>query len=163
MSEKLMTRAGLERLQDELHRLTTVRRQELADRIRHAVSTEGNLAENAEYLSAREEQAFLERRIALLHERIEAAEVVEPDGANGVLDVGELVRLRDLESGEVVEYELVGTHEADPSAGKVSAASPLGRALLGGRAGDVATVEAPKGPLLFEILGIDSPAGAPSR
>jgi transcription elongation factor GreA len=159
MTQTLITRAGLARLREELEHLTTFRRQEIADRIRHAVSSERNLVESGDYHDAREEQALLEARIAILKERIASADVVEPRAGNGVLDVGERVRLRDLENDEEIQYELVGSHEADPFAGRISAASPLGRALLGRRGGEVATVDAPKGRLRFEILEVEAASG----
>ena len=97
---------------------------------------------------------MLERRIAMLQERIPDADVVDPDAGNGVLDVGERARVRDLENDEEIQYELVGSLEADPLAGRISAASPLGRALLGRWGGEVAIVDAPKGRLRFKILEI---------
>jgi transcription elongation factor GreA len=154
MTQTLITRAGLARLREELEHLTTTGRQEVAERIRHAVSSERNMVENGAYHDARQEQSLLERRIAILQERIVDANVVDPDAENGVLDVGERVRLRDLENGEEIQYELVGSFEADPFAGRISASSPLGRALLGRRGGEVATVDAPRGRLRFEILEI---------
>jgi transcription elongation factor GreA len=155
-----ITREGLARLVEELDRLRTEGREEIAERIRQAASTEANRAENTDYHHAREEQALLERRIAVLEERIGAAVVVEPDHSNGVVDVGELVRLRSLESGEEVEYVIVGSLEADPSRGRISAASPLGRALVGLAPGDVATVDAPKGRLEYEVLAIEDALAA---
>jgi transcription elongation factor GreA len=154
MTQRLITRPGLARLHEELEHLTTIRRQEIAERIRLAVSSEPNIVENSDYHDAREEQALLERRIAILQERIADADVVDPDAENDVLDVGERVRLRDLENDEEIEYELVGSLEADPFSGRISAAAPLGRALLGRRGGEVATVDAPKGRLRFKILEI---------
>lgn len=159
MRETLITRDGLSRLTGELERLRTAGRTEMARRIQDAVRKESNPGENPDYHDAREEQALLERRIAVLEERIASAEVADPDGSNGVVDIGERVRLRDLESGEQVEYELVGSLEADPVAGRISAAAPLGRALLGRGPGDVAEFEAPRGLQRFEILAIED-AGA---
>jgi transcription elongation factor GreA len=154
MPDSAITRAGLERLIDELDRLTTAGRHEIAARIREASSSEANAVESVEFQEARNDQTMLERRIALLQERIAAATVVEPNGRNGVVDVGESVQLRDLDTDETVEYEIVGSLEADPFTRRISAASPLGRALLGRRRGDVAVVDAPKGRLSFEILRI---------
>ena len=160
MTNTLITRAGFARLLEELDRLTTAGRQEIAERFRDAVSTGANPAENADYLDARAEQALLECRIAILRQRIAAAQVVEPDGLNGILDLGERVRLHDLETGERVEYELVGSLEADPSAGRISAASPVGQAVRGRQQGDVVIVEAPKGWLRFKILDIEGDTDA---
>ena len=157
MNDMVITRSGLERLKEELDYLTTVGRQQVAERIRTATAAEANVAENADYQGARDEQALLERRIALLTERLVGATIAEPDADNGMIEVGERVRLRDLDSGDRVEYELVGTLEADPSTGRVSAASPVGQALLGRRRGQIALVEAPKGRRFrFKILA-DSP------
>ena len=110
--------------------------------------------------AAREEQALLEARIERLERHLEAARVAAPDAENGVVDLGELVRLRDLATGKRLEYELVGTFEADPATGRVSAESPLGRALLGRRRGDVAVVQAPSGVRQLRITSI---AQAPGR
>lgn len=160
MNDTVITRSGLERLNEEINYLTTIGRQQVAERIRTATAAEANLAENADYQGARDEQALLERRIALLTRRLVGATIAEPDAENGVIDVGERVRLRDLDSGDRVEYELVGTLEADPSKGLVSAGSPVGQALLGRRRGQIAVVEAPKGRRFrFKILAIQ-PAGA---
>src|SRR5262249_42336127 len=127
MHEPVITREGLARLNEELERLTTVGRRTIAERLKHAVATEANPLANADYRDAREEQALLERRIALLEERLRAARLVEPRPGNGRVDVGERVRLRDLDSGERLELELVGPLEADPSAGRISVVSPLGK------------------------------------
>jgi transcription elongation factor GreA len=160
MMETAITRAGLERLRKELEQLTTAGRDEIAERIRSASRAESNAVESADFQDAREDQALLERRIAILKERIASARVVEPNGRNGVVDLGERVRLRDLETDEQIEYEVVGSLEADPFARRISAASPLGRALLGRRRGDVAVVDAPRGRVRFQILSISA---APTR
>jgi transcription elongation factor GreA len=155
MNDTVITRSGFERLNEELTHLTTVGRQQVAERIRIATTAEANVAENADYQGARDEQALLERRIALLTERLAGATVAEPDAGNGMIEVGERVRLRDLDSGNRVEYELVGTLEADPLAGRISASSPVGQALLGRRRGQIAVVDAPKGRRFrFKILAI---------
>ena len=160
MRDNAITYEGLARLTDELVLLTSEGRREMAERIRQALSTDANPAENADYFSAREDQARLERRIAMLEERIAAAELVDPDGENGVVDVGERVRLRELASGEEIAYELVGSTEADPGAGRISSVSPLGRVLLGRKPGDVVVVDAPLGERRFELLAIETPAYA---
>jgi transcription elongation factor GreA len=160
MKETLITVDGFARLCEDLERLKTTGRSEMTARIRHAVSTDADASANADYLAAREEQALLEARIARLEERLTEARVVEPDAANGVVDLGERVRLRDLDTGARHEYELVGSLEADPAAGRISAESPLGRALIGRRRGEVALVDAPKGPVRFRILGIENVVAA---
>ena len=160
MKETMITPGGLARLTDELERLKTTGRDEVTERIRQAFATDADPTANADYLAAREEQALLEARIARLEQRLGAAHVAEPDAGNGVVDVGERVRLRDLDTGARVVYELVGSLEGDPEAGRISAESPLGRALIGRRKGEVALVEAPKGRLQFKILAIEPPAAA---
>jgi len=141
MRQVLITRDGLARLTEELDRLTTRTR-------------------NADYRHARDEQALLERRIAVLHAQIAAAQPVDPDASNGTVDIGERVRLRELRTGRTLEYTVVGSLEADPLARRISAASPLGKALLGQPRGAVVTAETPRGRRRFEILAIDEPVRA---
>jgi transcription elongation factor GreA len=157
MVHTVITRDGLERLTDELEQLRTSGRQEIAERLRAAVSTNANVVESAEYHEARDDQATLERRIAVLEERIALAQLADPDGTNGLVDVGERVGVRDVESGRRVQYQLVGALEADASQGRVSVLSPVGRALVGRRRGDVAVVEAPQGEVRLKILSIVTP------
>lgn len=154
MNDTVITREGLERLRDELERLQGDGRREIAERLQLALAGEGNPAENADYQSVRDDQAQLERRIAVLETRVRAARVVEPDPGNGRVDVGERVRVRELDSGERLDLELVGPFEADPHTGRISTASPLGRALLGRRRGEVAEIDAPRGRLRFKILAV---------
>jgi transcription elongation factor GreA len=158
MEEAVITPDGLARLSEELERLTTAGRRRVAERLKHAAAGEPNKAENPDYLDAREEQVLLERRIALLDERLREARLVEPQPGNGRVDVGERVRLRDLESGERLELELVGPLEADPSAGRISVASPVGKAILGLRRGEIAGVDAPLGRRMFKVLEVEPPA-----
>jgi transcription elongation factor GreA len=157
MVHTVITRDGLERLTDELEQLRTDGRQQIAERLRAAVSTNANVVESAEYHEARDDQATLERRIAVLEERIALAQLADPDGTNGLVDVGERVGVRDVESGRRVQYQLVGALEADASQGRVSVLSPVGRALVGRRRGDVAVVEAPQGEVRLKILSIVTP------
>jgi transcription elongation factor GreA len=162
MRELLITPAGLARLTEELDRLRTEGRREIAERLRRSISTDADARENADYQAAREEQALLEARIARLEGQLRSARVAEPEVANGLVDVGERVRLRDLDSGRRLEYEVVGSLEADPTVGRISFESPLGRALLGRRRGDVAVVEAPRGPRHVEIVAVLEPEAAGS-
>jgi transcription elongation factor GreA len=158
MKQMMITQAGLLRFEEELGRLKTAGRQEIAARLRLALSTDADTSASADYLAAREEQALLEARIARLESRLDAARVAEPDVRNGVVDLGERVRLRDLDTGAKHEYELVGSLEAEPAAGRISAESPVGQALIGRRRGDVALVDAPRGRMRFRIVAIDMPA-----
>ena len=155
MNEFVITPEGRARLEAELEHLTNEGRREIAERLEHAAAGESNRAENAEYLTVCEDQALLERRIALLTERLQSAEVIEPQLGNGRVDVGERVRVRELESGARLELELVGTLESDAAAGRISVASPLGRAILGLRRGEIAEVDAPRGKLQFRVLAVE--------
>lgn len=157
MHELVITRAGFDRLSGELGRLKLSGRREMADRLRQAASSEANRVENAEYIETREAQAQLERRIALLEGALRSAQVVEPRLGNGRVDVGERVRVREVGSGHSLELELVGQLEGDLAAGRISVASPLGRALVGRRKGEIAAVDAPRGRLGFEVLAVELP------
>lgn len=157
MVETVITREGLARLTYELEQLRTHGRREIAERLRAAVATNVNVAESAEYHEVRDDQAALERRIAVIEERIALAELAAPDATNGLVDVGELVGVRDVESGRRVQFELVGALEADVSKGRVSVHSPVGRALVGRRRGEVAVVDAPQGEVRLKILSIVTP------
>ena len=160
MDELVITSEGFERLNKELDRLKSEERRRLAERLRRATASEANLAQNMEYLDAREEKLQLERRIALLKGRLQLARIVAPCLGNGRVDVGERVRVREVISGHSLELELVGQLEADLGAGRVSVASPLGKALVGRRKGEIALVDAPRGRFGFEVLAVEVPARA---
>jgi len=130
-----------------------VRRPELARILRRAIQ-QGDLSENADYIAAKEEQAFLEGRIQQIETMLRNAVLIEGNGPAGVVDLGSQVTV--LEEGrETPEvFRIVGPAEADPLNGKVSHQSPLGQALLGRRAGDVVTVDAPAGPITFRVLEV---------
>jgi transcription elongation factor GreA len=160
LSERLITGAGFARANEMLEHLKTTGRREIAERLRQVIASETNATDDADYLAVREDQVLLERKIARLEQRLANARVAEPDGANGVIDLGERVRLRDLETGERVEYELVGSLESDPAAGRISAASPVGSVLLGRRKGEVVVAEVPKGTVHLKILEIDVPVAS---
>jgi transcription elongation factor GreA len=147
-----LTEDGLARLQAELEQLTTVRRPQVVDRIARAREL-GDLRENAEYSSAREEQSFLEGRIRALEERLRHAVVVEaPSDATRVV-IGSKVRTEFLD--EELAFEIVGSSEADPGAGRISDVSPVGRALIGREVGDEAIVMTPRGEARYRILAIE--------
>ncbi|HKD33465.1 MAG TPA: transcription elongation factor GreA [Gaiellaceae bacterium] len=160
MSEFVVTREGLDRLQAELERLTTVERRSIADRLSHAAAAESNRAENADYSDAREQQALLERRIARLQQWLGNARVVEPRLGNGRVDVGERVHVQDLTSGDRLELELVGAPESDPNAGRISVVSPVGKAIVGLQRGQVVEVETPLGGRRFKVLEVEPPERA---
>lgn len=149
----LLTAEGIEDLRRELEYLINVRRAELARILRRAIQ-QGDLSENADYIAAKEEQAFLEGRIQQIETMLRHAVLIEANGPAGVVDLGSQVTV--LEEGrETPEvFRIVGPAEADPLNGKVSHESPLGQALLGCRAGDMVTVDAPAGPITFRILEV---------
>lgn len=160
MQELVITSEGFERLNSELERLKTEERRRVADRLHRAMTGEANLAQNAEYLDARDEKVRLEQRISLLRERLRTARIVEPRLGNGRVDLGERVRLREISSGRSLELELVGQLESDVGAGRVSVASPLGQALVGLREGEIAEIEAPRGRFGFQVVAVELPARA---
>ncbi len=156
MSEKktVLTYDGLKNLEDELHELKTIRRKEVAEKIKEARG-QGDLSENAEYDSAKEEQAEIEARIAILEKMLRNAEVIdEEDLAQGIVNVGNKVVLYDKEFDEEITYAIVGSAEADPLKGRISNESPLGAALLGHVEGDIVQVEAPDGIVEYKIIAI---------
>ena len=150
----ILTREGYENLKEELTNLKTVRRKEVAERLKQAIDF-GDLSENSEYDDAKNEQAFIEGRIQTIEATLHNAKVIE-DGAMsaGVVNIGSYVTVRDVEFDDVEEYRIVGTSEADPMQNKISNESPLGAALLGKRQGQTITVEAPAGELAYEILKV---------
>ncbi len=150
--ELAITAAGHAQLTVELEALRTTARSELSERLREA-REDGDLSDNPALADALEEQAQLERRIADLEAQLAAARVVPPT-TDGEAGVGSAVRVRDLSTGELHEFELVGAIEADAANGRVSVAAPVGRALTGRRAGDRVEVEAPRGTTALEILAV---------
>jgi transcription elongation factor GreA len=144
--ETLITPEGLEKLQEELEYMTTVKRREVAERIKDAREF-GDIMENSEYDDAKNEQALLEQRIAQLEERLRRATVVDEKQIDtGSVGVGVLVHVKDQKSGDSQKFQIVGSAEANPGEHKLSNESPIGRALLGHKRGDVVTVETPRGP-----------------
>ena len=158
MKEVILTPEGHKKLQQEIEFLSTTRRQEIAERIRVAREF-GDIAENAEYDSAKNDQAHLEARIAMLEERLKNARVVtkkEISAAqkSGEVSVGTKVKLKDMSSNKTFEYHIVGSAEADPTELKLSNESPVGKAILGRKKGDVVEVAAPRGSMRYKILEI---------
>jgi transcription elongation factor GreA len=144
--DSLITPEGLERLKEELEHLSTTKRREVADRIKEAREF-GDIAENAEYDDAKNEQAMLEQRIAQLAERIRRATVIDDKHVDTeAVGVGAVVHVKDQKSGKSQKFKLVGAAEADPSDHKLSNESPIGKALLGHKRNDVVAVEVPRGP-----------------
>lgn len=154
--EVLLTKEGLAKLEAELEMLKTQKRREVAERIRAAREL-GDISENSEYDDAKNEQAFIEGRIAALEKTLRRARVVSADETrDGAVTLGSRVRVRDVELGEEMEYRVVGSAEADPSANLISNESPVGRALMGRRRGEVVAVKVPDGILQLEIVDVAS-------
>ena len=152
--EVILTPEGYEKLKSEIAYLSNEKRREVADRIRIAREF-GDIAENAEYDDAKNEQAMLEARIAKLEEQLVAARVItKKEITSDVVSIGSTVRLKDMDMNETVEYYIVGSAEANPAERKLSNESPVGRAILGRKKGEVVSVEAPRGSLKFKILDI---------
>ena len=154
LKEIILTPEGYEKLRQEIEYLSNDKRREVAERIRIAREF-GDIAENAEYDDAKNEQALLEHRIATLEERLRSARVLEKgDVKKDEVSVGSRVKLKDMETNKTVEYRIVGSAEANPSESKLSNESPVGKAILGRKKGEVVEVAAPRGALKFKILDI---------
>ncbi len=149
-----VTAEGLKSLQDELEELVNVRRPALAKRL-HTAIKQGDLSENADYITAKEEQGFLEGRIKELEAMLRNVELIDTNGArDGVVSLGCEVTVVEKGYDDNETYHIVGATEADPSKGKISNESPLGRALIGHRAGDEVAIRAPAGEIYFQILDV---------
>ncbi|MBY0205564.1 transcription elongation factor GreA [Paenibacillus polysaccharolyticus] len=152
--EVILTQEGLEKLEEELKELKTVKRKELAERLKLAISY-GDLKENSEYHSAKDDQAFMETRILILEKMLTKARVISSDNMDSnKVSIGSTVILNDLEFAEKIEYQLVGPAEADVSNSKISYESPLGKELMGKEVGSVIHVNAPMGVIKYELLEI---------
>lgn len=150
----ILTKDGLKKLQDELENLKSVRRIEVAERIKQAIAF-GDISENSEYDDAKNEQAFIEGRIQELEQKLRNVEVIsEEKKPKNVVTMGCKVVVRDMELEEDMEYTLVGTAEADPEAMRISNESPVGAAILGQKVGKVVEVQAPVGAIKYKILKI---------
>ncbi len=147
-----LTAGGIDRLRAELDELVAVRRPEVVGRIRAAKEL-GDLKENADYTAAREEQSFLEGRIQSIEARLRTAVIADAPPAGAGADIGS--RLTVEVDGDELTYELVGSAEADPAAGRLSVASPVGRALLGANAGAEVSVTTPRGPVAYRVISVD--------
>jgi transcription elongation factor GreA len=145
---------GITRLRAELAELTTVRRPEVIARIKSAKEL-GDLKENADYTAAREEQSFLEGRVATIEGLLRAAVVIEAPGADGRVHVGSSVSVEEVGDGSVAVYRIVGSTEADPAAGRISNASPVGRALIGRSVGETVSVVTPRGSVAYRIVAVE--------
>lgn len=152
--ETILTAEGLKKLEDELENLRSVKRHEVAERIKVAIGY-GDISENSEYDDAKNEQAFIEGRILELEQMISTATVID-NAANkeGVVMLGSTVVVQDMEFGDEESYTIVGTTEADPSQNRISNESPVGAAILGQKVGSVVEVHTPAGELSYKILEV---------
>ena len=155
MKEVILTPEGYKKLKAEIELLSTEKRREVAERIRVARQF-GDIAENAEYDDAKNDQMLLEHRIARLEEQLRNARVIEKkEISSDMVSVGSTVRLRDVDAKQTVEYRIVGSAEANPSLNKLSNESPVGRAIMGHKKGETVEVATPRGARLkYKILEI---------
>ncbi|MDY5211071.1 transcription elongation factor GreA [Intestinibacter sp.] len=152
--QELLTQEGYNKLEEELEYLKTVKRKEVAERLKVAISF-GDLSENAEYDEAKNEQAKLEEQILKLDEKLRKAVIIDESQIDlDIVTVGSIVKLHDFDFDEEIEYSIVGSAEADPFEGKISNESPVGKALLGARVGEVVEVQVPDGTNKFKVLDI---------
>jgi transcription elongation factor GreA len=154
LKEVILTPEGYEKLKQDIELLSGEKRREVAERIRVAREF-GDISENAEYDDAKNEQAMLEARIAKLEEQLKSARVITQDEVTAdVVSIGSRVRLKDVDANETVEYHIVGSAEANPRERKLSNESPVGKAIMGRKKGEVVEVAAPRGSLKYKILDI---------
>ena len=152
--QTILTDEGLKKLEEELEQLKTVTRKEVADKIKVALSF-GDLSENSEYDEAKNEQALVESRIVQIEAMLKNVKILDEDElTNDIVSVGSKIKLFDKEFDEEVDYQIVGSTEADPMSGRISDESPVGQSLLGHKVGDVVEVETPGGVCLYEVLEI---------
>ncbi len=150
-----MTVEGYKRLEDELHRLKSVERPRIIQAIAEA-RAHGDLSENAEYHSAKEQQGLNEARVADFEDKLSRAEVIDPSKLSGeTVKFGATLHLEDEDTGDKVKYKIVGEEEANVRDGKISIGSPIARALIGKRKSDTVEVTTPRGTRSYEILKIE--------
>ena len=152
--EILLTSEGLKKIEEELDFLKSIKRKEIAERIKEAIAF-GDISENSEYDEAKNEQAKIEERIAKLEATLRKAKIIDEEEISlDVVSIGSTVKVKMLAFDEIAEYTIVGTTEADPYDQKISNESPVGKALLGKKVGDIVDVQVPDGTTKLEILEI---------
>ena len=152
--EILLTQEGYDKIVAEHEELVSVRRKEVSERLKEAISY-GDLSENAEYDSAKDEQAELEERIVKLENMIRTANIIDENQmTNDFVGVGLKVKIKDMDSGEDMEFTIVGSTEADPFAGRISNESLVGQHLLGKKKGEIAEIVVPDGVLHYKVVDI---------
>ena len=150
----LLTHEGLLELENELDNLKTVKRKEIAEKIKVALSF-GDLSENSEYDEAKNEQAMIESRIATIEAMLKNVKIIDSkELSTEMIHIGSKVTLRDIEFDEVVTYRIVGSNEANPENGRISDESPVGSALLGHKAGEKVQIDTPAGIIEYDIIEI---------
>ncbi len=150
----MLTAEGLKQLEEELDFLKGEKRKEIAEKIKVARSY-GDLSENSEYDDAKNEQAILEARIATIEATLKVAVVInENEITDQTVHVGSLVKVENISVGREVEYRIIGSNESNPKENKISDESPVGKALIGRRVGDMVEVEVPAGLMTFKILAV---------
>ncbi len=150
----VLTRKGEEKLKEELNELKSVRRREVAEKIKVALSF-GDLSENSEYDEAKNEQGMIESRIAEIEQTLAHAQVIDDDDiSTEKVGIGTTVKILDMDMDEEMEFKMVGTKEADINSGKMSDESPIGAAIMGHEVGEKVEVETPSGVIGFKILEI---------
>jgi transcription elongation factor GreA len=152
---KYLTPEGLENLEERLEYLRTVRRAEIAERLRLAMEEGGEIQENAEYEDAKQEQAFVEGEIIDIENILGHAEIIEDTGNGDKVVLGSYVVIQEAGIKETETYHIVGSAEARPREGRISYESPIGRALLGAKVGDEVVVKAPGGEITFTVKEIE--------
>lgn len=154
IKKNILTYEGLKKYEEELQELKVVKRREVAEKIKEA-REQGDLSENAEYDAAKDEQRDIEARIEELEKILKNAEVVDEDEVDlEKINIGCKVKILDIEYNEECEYKIVGSTEANSLKGKISNESPVGKALIGKKQGDIITVETPAGSLQYKVLEI---------
>jgi transcription elongation factor GreA len=148
-----VTEEGLREIKSELEYLTTAKREEISGKLRAAI-TQGDLKENADYHSAKEEQAFIELRIRELENSLRRAKIIEDVGPSDVVRVGSTVTVVEEGYDDEETYHIVGAAEADPSNGRISNESPFGQALIGARTGQIVSAQTPAGSIRLRIKAI---------
>ncbi len=152
--EVVLTQDGLKKLEEELSHLKSVKRREVASRIKTAISF-GDLSENSEYEDAKNEQAFIEGRIITLEKMLRNARLIgDEDVSKGIVGFGSTVVLKDLDEDESLEFTIVGSAESDPSNHKISNESPVGKAIFGASAGKIIEVKVPAGTIRYQVVEI---------
>ena len=153
MQKTLITKEGLEKMQKELEDLRTTKRAEVAQRLKEAIAM-GDLSENSEYDEAKNAQAFLEGRIVQLEQQIRTAQIIVK-GKKNRIDVDSTVTIEDMEEYVKETVTIVGSAESNPFEGRISNESPVGRALVGAKAGDIVEADAPNSVIKYKVISID--------